>query len=177
MRLVGLLAPLVKATYFGLADWRFNFPTYTWPGRTANSKPGACSTSRPNSRVDRNSTRREEHGYIPVGASSFLLSYMRRNRSLLDAHDTVDLSPKLRAPWRRSDFAIGGCVPYSALSAMAKSGRWLACAPCGRAKTVLPPRPNCELGRVVVPTPSSTQLQVRICHLWCAVCSGAFELR
>lgn len=32
---------------------------------------GTCSTSRPNSRVIRNSTRRENHRNTPVGASSF----------------------------------------------------------------------------------------------------------
>ena len=63
----------------------------------ANSQPGTCSMSRSNSRVDRNSTRGEEHENIPMGASSFFLSCMWRNRSLLD--NTVDSSPKFGAPW------------------------------------------------------------------------------
>ena len=33
----------------------------------------------------------------------------------------VDSPPKFRAPWRRSEFAIGGYVPYSALSEMEKA--------------------------------------------------------
>ena len=44
---------------------------------------------------------------------------MWRKRSFLD--DTVGSSPKPQAPWRRSDFAIGGCAAYSALPGTVKS--------------------------------------------------------
>ena len=43
---------------------------------TANSQGGFGCTNWKIDRVDQNSTRREEHGNIPVGASSFLLSCM-----------------------------------------------------------------------------------------------------
>ena len=43
---------------------------------TANSQGGVGCTKPKKDRVDQNSTRREEHGNIPVGASNFLLSCM-----------------------------------------------------------------------------------------------------
>ena len=45
-------------------------------GHTANSQGGFGCTNWKIDQVDQNSTRREEHGNIPVGASSFLLSCM-----------------------------------------------------------------------------------------------------
>ena len=61
----------------------------------------------------------EEHGNIPLGASSFLLSWLWCKRSLLD--DTGDSPPKFWAPWQQLDFTISACVTHSALSGTVKA--------------------------------------------------------
>ena len=66
----------------------------------------------------------EEHGNIPVGASSFLLSWLWHKRSCID--DTVDLLPKSQAPWWWLDFTISGCMIHNALLGTGKGVFWLS---------------------------------------------------